>query len=54
MKSDDKLLRLLAEADAAKNRLVQVAEKLNEAGYGRKAESCMTLVYRIEEWQSRG
>ena len=45
---------LLTEANAAKERLAVVAEKLEMAGYSRKAKSCMTLVYKIEEWQNRG
>lgn len=40
-------------ANEAKERLYHTAEKLREAGYERKADSCMTLVYKIEEWQNR-
>ena len=53
MKDQETLNRLLTEANEAKERLARIAEKLEEAGYNRKASSCMTLVYRIEEWQRR-
>ena len=45
---------LLTEANAAKDRLANIAEKLQAAGFSRKAKSCMTLVYQIEAWQNRG
>ena len=51
---EDKLLRLLNEANEAKDRLARLADRLEAAGYSQKAKSCMTLVYRIEEWQNRG
>jgi len=54
MKDYDKYERLIEEANEAKDRLARVAEKLEEAGFHRKANSCMTLVYKIEEWQNRG
>ena len=53
MKDYEQLSRLLNEANEAKNRLANLAYKLEEAGYNRKAKSCMTLVYQIEEWQNR-
>lgn len=40
-------------ANQAKDRLAEIADRLEEAGYIRKARSCMTLVYLIEEWQNR-
>lgn len=46
--------RLMGEANEAKDRLADIAERLEEAGYIRKARSCMNLVYLIEEWQNRG
>ena len=45
--------RILTEANEAKDRLYQVAQKLDEIGKHRKAKSCMTLIYMIEEWQNR-
>lgn len=51
--TQDELCRILNEANEAKERLARIAEKLESAGYTRKAKSCMTLVYRIEEWQNR-
>lgn len=54
MKDQETLNRLLTEANEAKERLARIAEKLEEAGYNRKAKSCMTLVYQIETWQNRG
>lgn len=53
MKSENDLHDLLNEANQAKDRLARLAEKLEEAGYHRKAKSCMSLVYAIEEWQRR-
>ena len=54
MKRDkDEFERLINEANVAKDRLAEISEKLEEAGYIRKAKSCMTLVYSIEEWQNR-
>lgn len=53
MKNDEELRRLLAEANEAKDRLARIAAKLEEKGYDRKAKSCMSIVYRIEEWQNR-
>jgi hypothetical protein len=47
------LHELLEDANQAKDRLARLAEKLEEAGYHRKAKSCMGLVYAIEEWQNR-
>lgn len=52
--SKEEYARLLNEANEAKDRLARLACKLSEAGYVRKAKSCMNLVYRIEEWQNRG
>jgi len=55
MKKDyDELYSLLNEANEAKERLARLASHLEEAGFYRKAQSCMTLVYKIEEWQNRG
>ena len=46
--------RLMNDANQAKDRLAEIADKLREAGFNRKANSCMTLVYQIEAWQNRG
>lgn len=53
MESKKELHDLLNEANQAKDRLARLAEKLEEAGYHRKAKSCMSLVYQIETWQNR-
>lgn len=54
MKKDEaKFERLMDAANEAKDRLAWIAEELEEAGYRRKAKSCMTLVYMIEAWQNR-
>jgi len=45
--------RYIEEANTAKDRLANIASKLEELGYTRKARSCMTLVHDIEKWQSR-
>lgn len=45
--------RIVTDANIAKDRLGEIARKLEEAGYIRKAKSAMSLVYKIEEWQNR-
>ena len=50
---NEDLRKILSDANEAKDRLARIAERLEEAGYSRKAKSCMTLVYKIEEWQNR-
>ena len=54
MKKDrEEFDRCMDMANEAKDRLADIAERLEEAGYTRKAKSAMTLVYLIEEWQNR-
>ena len=50
----EKLEQILVEANKAKDDLYRVIEKLEEAGYNRKAMSGMSLIYAIETWQNRG
>ena len=50
----EKLEKILAEANKAKDDLYRVVSKLEESGYFRKAKSGMKLIYAIEEWQNRG
>lgn len=52
--SRDEYERIIDEANEAKERLARVAEQLAEIGLTRKAQSCMTLVYKIEAWQHTG
>lgn len=52
-KDNAEFLRLLSEANEAKDRLARLSDKLEEAGYHRKAKSCMSLVWAIETWQNR-
>lgn len=52
-KDIEKFERLLMEANNVKDRLYKIACELEELGYHRKAKSCMTLIYNIEEWQNR-
>lgn len=55
MKRDkDEFERCMGMANEAKDRLAYIAERLEEAGYVRKAKSCMNLVYLIETWQNKG
>lgn len=51
---EEQINKALAEANQAKDRLWEIADKLEELGAVRKAKSCRTLVYRIEEWQHTG
>ena len=54
MKRDrEEFERCMEMANEAKDRLAYIAERLEEAGYIRKAKSCMNLVYAIEAWQNR-
>lgn len=51
--SNEEKRRILEDANQAKDRLADIAQRLEEAGYHRKAQSAMTLVYQIEAWQNR-
>lgn len=53
MKDTERLDRILSEANKAKEILRQVAQKLDNEGYSRKARTCITLLYKIEEWQNK-
>lgn len=54
MKKDrEEFERCLNMANEAKDRLADIAERLEEAGFKRKAKSAMNLVYKIEEWQNK-
>lgn len=54
MKKDrEEFERCLNMANEAKDRLAEISERLEEAGFKRKAKSAMNLVYLIEEWQNR-
>ena len=54
MKKDrEEFERCMDMANEAKDRLAEIAERLEEAGYIRKAKSCMNLIYAIEAWQNR-
>lgn len=54
MKKDrEEFEQAMEMANEAKDRLADIAEKLEEAGYIRKARSAMNLVYMIEAWQNR-
>ena len=54
MKKDrEEFDRCMEMVNQAKDRLAEVSERLNEAGYVRKSKSAMNLVYLIEEWQNR-
>lgn len=52
-RNKDEFERCMDMANEAKDRLADIAERLEEAGYVRKARSCMNLVYLIEAWQNR-
>lgn len=54
MKKDrEEFDRCMNDANEAKDRLAEIAERLEEAGFIRKAKSAMNLVYLIEKWQNR-
>lgn len=52
-KDREEFKRCISDANEAKDRLADIAERLEEAGFIRKAKSAMKLVYLIEEWQNR-
>lgn len=45
--------RAIDEANSVKYRMWEIAEKLDEAGFHRKAQSARRFVYEIEAWQHR-
>lgn len=49
-----KMREIMDDVNAAKDRLYEVHNKLLEAGFERKANSCFNLILKIEEWQNRG
>ena len=54
MKKDrEEFERCMEMANEAKDRIADIAERLERAGYTRKAKSAMNLVYAIETWQNR-
>lgn len=52
-KNREEFKRCMDMANQAKDRLAEIAERLEEAGFMRKARSAMNLVYEIEAWQNR-
>ena len=50
--SDEEKRRIIDEANQAKDRMAEIAYKLEAAGFKRKAKSAMSIVYKIEEWQN--
>ena len=54
MKKDyEEFDRCMEMANEAKDRLADIAERLENAGFERKAKSCMNLIFAIEAWQNR-
>jgi len=56
MTTEEKLkeiMRLKSEANTAKNRLGDIAGRLEELGAVRESKSLMTLIYKIEAWQHK-
>lgn len=45
--------RAIDDANTVKSRMWEIAEKLDEAGFHRKAQSARRFVYEIEAWQHR-
>ena len=53
MKDYAEIERAIADANLAKDRLYDIVCRLEELGEIRKAKSLMTLIYKIEEWQTK-
>ena len=54
---DDKqrtLEHLQSEANTAKDRLIEIMGRLEEAGLRRRARELGTIISRLEEWQHKG
>lgn len=52
MKDYEEKERLLDSATPAKDRLIDIADKLEDAGFTRKANSLRTLIEKLEIWQN--
>ena len=52
-KNREEFEECMDDVNEVKDRLADIAERLEEAGYVRKAKSAMNLVYTIEAWQNR-
>ena len=53
MRDIPEIERLKDDATPAKERLMIIAQKLEEAGGVREAKSLWTLVEKLEKWQNR-
>lgn len=54
MKKDyEELYRLQNDANNAKERLMEICYKLEEAGFIRQAKSLDTIICKLEEWQNK-
>lgn len=49
----NEIARLKMEANVAKGRLGDIANRLDELGAVRESKSLMTLIYKIEAWQHK-
>ena len=53
MRDISEIERLKDDATPAKERLMDIAQKLEEAGGVREAKSLWTLIEKLEMWQNR-
>ncbi len=53
MKDYDEIRRLKTSANTAKERLIDIASRLEESGGIREAESLKTIIWKLEAWQNK-
>lgn len=53
MRNMERIEEIKYDANAAKERLVRIAEELEAIGAIREAKSLMTIVYKLEIWQNK-
>lgn len=52
-KNYEEIEQLKSEASVAKERLMQIADKLYNEGAIREAKSLETIIGKLEEWQNK-
>lgn len=53
MKNYDEIMRLKLSANTAKERLMDIASRLEELGGIREAKSLETIIWKLEAWQNK-
>lgn len=53
MRNRDELRRLQMDANTPKERLMNIAMEIEEAGFIRRGQELLTIVQRLEVWQHK-